>query len=530
MNDHATLLLSRAQRRRGHLAAALLVGLLSATLPPVAWSACDLRVVAAGPALTNATYGVPAVGEPWHFKVDVALSGSLAAPFRIKWEIANKTFIGDSINIGPGAGYWWWIVLGMPLDGPIPWKVTLDPDNVTGDTNRSNNSLSGVFEPRLPTKAVETYNHRRMWGSVWNRVEFEPGSGQIGSLTFMFGQPTSHGCQRLISCETPPGAQRVITQPYGLPAFEIVRTNAPAGVYSDRVSFVLETADMRVNPTLLRAITWQQVDSDAAEWRIWTQPGHGIESDSAEVAGFVRESLPSDYRQRMTPYDVARKLHCSVAARLYYSSPPPAGGAVGALTHGTADCGGYSALLVAALRHVGIPARMIGGFRQGSNQWHVRVEFHLPGCEWIVADPTDGDGADPTGTYAYWFGQMMDNGRFFAAMDVGDRHIRPYLPNGYGLLQGPHWLWSGGADFVSYTAFTSLQPLTAVSVSPNRTNVILNLKNVPWEGALVVQSSTNGMKSWNTVTNALANGQDQTFTLPRGTAPSAVFRLHMIAP
>ncbi len=83
MHDHATLLLSRAQRRRGHLAAALLVGLLSATLPPVAWSACDLRVVAAGPALSNATYGVPAVGEPWHFKVDVALSGTLAAPFRI---------------------------------------------------------------------------------------------------------------------------------------------------------------------------------------------------------------------------------------------------------------------------------------------------------------------------------------------------------------------------------------------------------------------------------------------------------------
>jgi hypothetical protein len=161
--------------------------------------------------------------------------------------------------------------------------------------------------------------------------------------------------------------------------------------------------------------------------------------------------------------------------------------------------------------------------------WHVRTEFHLPGCEWIVADPTDSDGHDPTGTYAYYFGQV-DNGRYFAAMDVGDRHIRPYFPSGYGLLQGPHWLWSGGAEFVSYAAWNSLQPLTQVGVSPGKTNVVVSLKDVPWEGTFALQTSTNGMKSWTSVANVLANGQDQTFSLPRGTARSAAFRLHMVAP
>lgn len=30
----------------------------------------------------------------------------------------------------------------------------------------------------------------------------------------------------------------------------------------------------------------------------------------------------------------------------------------------------------------------------------IRVEFHLPGVECLITDPTDGNSADPTGTYA----------------------------------------------------------------------------------------------------------------------------------
>jgi hypothetical protein len=29
----------------------------------------------------------------------------------------------------------------------------------------------------------------------------------------------------------------------------------------------------------------------------------------------------------------------------------------------------------------------IAGFRQGDSVWHVRMEFHLPGVEWLLADP-----------------------------------------------------------------------------------------------------------------------------------------------
>ena len=98
--------------------------------------------------------------------------------------------------------------------------------------------------------------------------------------------------------------------------------------------------------------------------------------------------------------------------------------AVGVLQNGVTDCVGFASLLTACLRNVGVPARVISGFLQGDSVWHERVEFHLPGCEWLLADPTFGNGYDPTGTYAYYFGYDPDANSFLA-VDVGELHVLP---------------------------------------------------------------------------------------------------------
>lgn len=54
----------------------------------------------------------------------------------------------------------------------------------------------------------------------------------------------------------------------------------------------------------------------------------------------------------------------------------------------------------------------ITGFRQGDSVWHVRVEFHLPGVEWPLADPTNGNSVDPTGAYAHDFGYVPNADSF----------------------------------------------------------------------------------------------------------------------
>ena len=106
------------------------------------------------------------------------------------------------------------------------------------------------------------------------------------------------------------------------------------------------------------------------------------------------------------------------------------------LQDGVADCGGYSSLFAASLRYVGIPARWIAGFREGDSAWHVRVEFHLPGVEWLDADPTDGNSVDPTGAYAYYFGYVPNADSFFA-VDYGESHVLPY--GEFDFVQPANW-------------------------------------------------------------------------------------------
>jgi hypothetical protein len=476
-----------------------------------AWGQCDLRILQAGPCLSDTTPGTPVVGDVYALKVTVAVQGSPAKPFRIKWTMANQTFHFDNISVGPGSGYWWWITCWLALDGPIPWSVTLDPDNVTGDTNLSNNTASGVFEPVVPEHAVELYAPRMLFGKLSATEEFRAGSGTINLFSKVFGVPSTHGTQQAISFEPPAGGVMVTTEPYGRVICEVLRRNIPAGTYADTSTFRVRAHNMRVNPAILRRATWADLAAEGPQWKIWTEPDGACQSDSPQVANFVARSLPADYRVSMTPYDTARTLHRAVAKELDYLSPPPAGDAVGVLASKTADCGGFSTLLVAALRHVGIPARGIGGFWQGSSQWHVRVEFHLPGAEWIVTDPTSSNGDDTNGEYAYHFGQIFDGNRF-ATMDAGHKHLRSYWT--FWNLQVPNWYWNGGAEFVSRDGYSRLQPLSTVEATPKGNEVNIKVEDMPTEGTMVIESSTD-LKAWQQEATETAKGGDKTLTLPK---------------
>ena len=164
----------------------------------------------------------------------------------------------------------------------------------------------------------------------------------------------------------------------------------------------------------------------------------------------------------MTPYDTARTLHRAVMKKLTYQSPPLHGDAVNVLQDGVADCGGFTALLTACLRNVGIPARSICGFWQGDSAWHVRTEFHLPGVEWLMADPTVGNGIDPTGTYAYDFGYVPDANNYLA-VDVGTSHL--LLNNNFGGIQTPNFGGLAVPAFNSDTAVSYLQPNGVMSMT-----------------------------------------------------------------
>ena len=181
-----------------------------------------------------------------------------------------------------------------------------------------------------------------------------------------------------------------------------------------------------------------------------------------------------------------------MARILTYQEPPPHIDAVNVLADGIADCGGYSALLTAALRNIGIPARCISGFREGENIPHVRVEFHLPGTEWLVADPTDSNTNDPTGTYAYNFGVASDSSRY-VAVDYGDAHVLPY--HTFEFIQIPNLWWSGGATLNSYTFAYGLTATPTVIGQAN-----------PSEGGTVTGSGTYTAGATVPLTATASNG------------------------
>ena len=449
--------------------------------------------------------------------------GTPSNAFRLKFTLANATWYSGDINGQNGWTYGWQYSQSLPLDDAIPWSVTLDPDSVSGDTNLVNNTTNGVFTPIPPSVTVELYSPRMMHGSVTSIVNFQSGSGNIPNLYVLFGQPTTHGAQSVIAAPGPPNSQSVLTSPYGVPLFQVSRTNVAAATFQDTNSFAVQLNSIRVNPTLLRTVTWADMNTLTTNWTQWLSPTPTVESTNILITNFVQAALPPNYRSVLTPYDTARTLHRAVMKALTYGTALHSD-AVGALQDGETDCVGFASLLTACLRNVGVPARVISGFLQGDSVWHERVEFHLPGCEWLLADPTFGNDFDPTGTYAYYFGYDQDANNFLA-VDVGELHVLPYWTCG-SIEQADYW-WNGGT-FNSYTAASYLQP-NGVLCLTNSANGSFQfyLSDVPTEGSVVVQTSTN-LTAWAPIATNSASGSVINYSFPDTNGLHRFYRANVI--
>jgi Transglutaminase-like superfamily len=495
---------------------------LSLNLAQFANAGCDLQIAGAGPCLTDGTPGIAHVGDAYALKVSFNVVGTPSNAFRIKFTLANITWYSENLTWAhAGSGWWYLFVWNLNLDDSMPWSITLDPDDISGDTNFVNNTASGTFTPVSPSTAVELYSPRVVHGFETYTLNFQPGSGKVNNLWVLFGDPTSHGAQKVLSVVQPANSRQVVTSPYGIPVFEIARTNVLAATFQDTNIFTVQLCRMRVNPTQLRTVTWADMNALTTNWTQWLAPDQINESTNPSIALFVQQSLPANYRSMLTPYDTARTLHCAVMKKLGYQSPPPRGDAVSVLQDGVADCGGFAALLTACLRNVGIPARRISGFWPGDTIWHVRVEFHLPGVEWLVADPTNGNGEDPTGTYAFEFGYVWNSDQFLA-VDVGDAHVMPYY--NFPMIQTPNWWWSGGGIFNSFTAASYLQGVCALWPS----NVTAGsfrffISDVPNTGSVVIENSTN-LFTWSPVATNPAAGNPLSYSFSATNKPHSFYR------
>jgi transglutaminase-like putative cysteine protease len=501
----------------------LLVSVLA--VPEFTQAACDLKIISAGPCFTNGTPGTPSVGDTYSLYVTFNVSGTPSNPFRLKFTLANATWYSGNITGQNGWTYGWQYSQTLDLDDAIPWSVTLDPDGVSGDINPVNNVTNGVFTPIPPAAEVELYSPRMMHGSETSIANFQAGSGVIPNLYVLFGEPSSHGAQSVITAPGPPNSQSLVTPPYGTPMFQVARTNVIATTFHDTNTFTVQLNCIRVNPTKLRKVTWAAMNSLTTNWTQWLAPTPTCESTNAAIINFVQQSLPTNYLTTMTPYDTARTLHRAVMKALTYGSAQH-GDAVGVLQDGVANCTGFAALLTACLRNVGVPARVISGFFQGDSVWHDRVEFYLPGpsYEWLLADPTFGNGNDPTGTFAYYFGYVPDANNFLS-VDVGELHVLPYWTCG-AVQQSDIW-WNGGT-YNSSSTTSYLQPNGVLCMTNSaKGSFQFWLSDAPTEGSVVILTSTN-LTAWAPVVTNSASGSAINYSFPNTNGLHRFYRVNVI--
>ena len=188
-----------------------------------------------------------------------------------------------------------------------------------------------------------------------------------------------------------------------------VWTNPAAGVYSLDTHFNVELSAVRYN--LGRATTaWSGFSNLPTNVAAYLKPEDAIQSNHPAVTALVRRWLNSNYRSNTKPSDAARTLFQGVVHELRFVDTIGAS-AVDVLNAKQGNCAGMSAVFVAAARNIGIPARLVSGWWNGTNSWHCWSEIYLPGMGWVAQDVSGSDSIDPTGTYAYYFSTIPDLNR-----------------------------------------------------------------------------------------------------------------------
>ena len=502
-----------------------LIDNLKVVAHPALNNSCSIKITKAGASNEQGhwgdapgvgTPGLPTVGENYGTYVNYTVTGTPNQPYyRLKYTLGNATYYSQwyPTQTGTFAYNFSW---GLNVDGPMAWSVTIDPDSVTGSSTPANMTTNGTYVPTPPSQPVVLYDTVAMDAIEHGDLTLPAGSPDT-DLWMLFGYPTSHGAQSIVSVTTPANTPIYYTPPYLAPVCFVNIGTTGAGTYGATISCIANVSSMKVNPDALRKTTWEQMSALPAGITQWVTTDDTGEANSAAVSAFVRQYLPADYKTTMTPYDTARALHRAVMRSVIWYYPPEYRDPVNVLATHHTDCGGFAALMTAALRNAGIPARCIPGFWSGdswknNSSWHVRAEFYLPSAGWLLADADLGGACDPTANYDPDFCFAPD-GNDFIAMDVGAHNMSSPITGNFGGLQGPAGPAGLACDWNQY-----LQPLATLEdpqVSGNLFN--LTVANMPWEGTVSILRASNPSQAptaWPAIATEDATGNDWDFSCP----------------
>lgn len=438
----------------------------------------------------------PIVGEYYRITVEFDVKGNPVAPYPVFFEMANRLITEDVTDLTPGhkqrtAEFW------LPLDGEIPWEVEIDPWHYADGVDPVKSLMvhtwldvpghgkqvvplrkvsrkpaeahrKGVFEPGPPPTSIDHYSPITVLASQHFAAIFHAG-GKVDRMVVMMGRPTSDSWQQVksASCSIQSGAGssavafQSVENPSLYPVYYWNHNDLPLEPVSMVQQCELELRNVRVDRSKLRTVSWKALDEARASepYKFYGSAEQIIESGDPKITSFVHDTLGTNYRQNMAPYDAARRLFQEVLARTTYYYPEPGepdlrpSTATGMVDTGFGDCGGFSILLVALFRNIGFPARTACGVWAGIDAGHCWCELFFPGHGWFLCDGSAGNSWSEDGKYAFMFGNLPDLNRRLAVMRGNSFNVDDVMAS---WLQGPfHYVW-GTATLQSVVTHTLL--------------------------------------------------------------------------
>jgi len=401
----------------------------------------------------------PHVGDPFyslwiHYEVVRPPPGSIDILMSMGGQ--SSTWKGAPRSVGRHAG---WLPFDSGLDGGIPYKAEVVAADGTGGEAEVAASASGTFQPIPPADGIELYDPKRVAVRQSRFMTFKSG-GIVGRMLYLFGVPSETATQREIADYVPPeGSERLAFPRGGVAAYLVRRLGHDAAeepTFERGHSFKATLYSCRVNPKVLGKVSWDDLSRGLPESAAyWRRSEKLAPTDHPFTAEFVRRHLGKDYRRDLNPFEAAKRLYLGVIREMKYGEASKHQVIQDSVADGaTGTCGLYSFFYVTLLRHIGFAARVSGGFWQGEGRtpgdqplYHMLAEFYVPGFGWVPADPAMAESKDPTGRFAYYFGNTPYTNTL-CSVTHGGSHDWP----GFGFadhLQVPYWIWDGGADLAT---------------------------------------------------------------------------------
>lgn len=387
------------------------------------WAQCTLKIDSVRPCDREGNPTELRLGDPYYgVRVDWTVIGKPKKPYIVAFRMADRT---DSLQAGfamqPGQ-YFGFAYFAMPLDGPIPVEVTLDPKHVSGDRQAAGHVSQTAFTPDPPAAPVEYFEPKKL--DAWQEMTLVAApKSDYDHLSLLLGTPTSATSQVVLKDGGVPGATTATCAPYAYPYLRDKIEHPEGDRFSVEHRFTVQASNVRTNLASVMS-DWSVYDDLPDEAQPYLLPENTIESNNPAIRRYMQTTLPPDWRKSTTPLAAAKALFLRVSKDVSYREPAESD-ALTVLKTKRGDCAGMSMLYIACLRAIGIPARLVSGWTLGEDQWHCWSEMYVPKVGWVPQDVTRCNDISRAGKYAYDFATVTDlNERVSVArgskFDVGD--------------------------------------------------------------------------------------------------------------